>query len=175
MKYLKWIGVLLGTVLILLFGSYLYYFEILEDDYFNINASQYLVNENQIAVNGYDLTEYFTSNRAVKGDTTYLLKYDGAKYLFASEENLLLFKEHPQNFLPQYGGYCAFGLGMEAGEGIGMNKPGKYPSTPSSFKVVNNKLYLFFDSSIFHAKEKWEKNESKFINNANSAWKEMKK
>lgn len=62
MRYLKWIGVLLGTVLILLFGFYLYYFEILEDDYFNNNASQYLVNENYIAVNGYDLTEYFISN-----------------------------------------------------------------------------------------------------------------
>ncbi|MFT6966474.1 MAG: hypothetical protein ACJAT1_001690 [Marivirga sp.] len=63
---------------------------------------------------------------------------------------------------------------MEAGEGIGMNKPGKYPGTLSSFKIVNNKRYLFFDASIFHAKEKWEMNESKFIDNANSAWKEMK-
>lgn len=62
MRYLKWIGVLLGTVFILLFGSYLYYFEILEDHYFNNNACQYLVNENHIAVNGYDLTEYFISN-----------------------------------------------------------------------------------------------------------------
>ncbi|MFT6036603.1 MAG: hypothetical protein ACI9XJ_002187, partial [Marivirga sp.] len=48
---------------------------------------------------------------------------------------------------------------MEAGEGIGMNKLGKYPGTLSSFKIVNNKRYLFFDASIFHAKEKWEMNE----------------
>ena len=151
------------------FWFYLYFFEILDDGYFNNDASHYFVSDNQIAASGYDLTEYFISNEAVKGDTTYSHEFDGVTYLLANEQNQSLFKENPQIFLPQYGGYCAFGPGMEDGGGIGMNKPGKYPSTPTSFKVVDNKLYLFFEAPIFHAKEMWELNDTKFINNANSA------
>jgi YHS domain-containing protein len=170
MKYLKRIGIFIGIVLLLMVGVYFYYFKIHVDDYFNKDASYYYVNDENIGVGGYDVTEYFTSNNAIKGDTAYSYKYDGVKYLFVNEENKSLFTEKPEYFLPQYGGYCSFGLGMEVGDGIGINKPGKYPSTPTSFKVMNEKLYLFFDASIFHAKEKWEQNETKFLNNANKAW-----
>ncbi|EAQ99695.1 YHS domain-containing (seleno)protein [Maribacter sp. HTCC2170] len=175
MNYLKRIGIFIGIFLILLVGFYFYYFKIHVDDYFNKDGSSYYMNDENIGVGGYDVTEYFTNNKATKGDTTFSSKYDGVKYLFANEQNKSLFSENPENFLPQYGGYCAFGLGMEVGDGIGINKPGKYPSTPTSFKVVDEKLYLFFDAPIFHAKEKWNKNEPKFLNNANKSWEIIEK
>ena len=69
--------------LFLIVGLYFYYFKIYVDDYFNKNASHYYVNNENIGVGGYDVTEYFASNKAIQGDTTYSYKYDGVKYLFA--------------------------------------------------------------------------------------------
>ena len=170
MKYLIRIGIFIGVLILLLVGFYFYYFTFQVDDYFNKEASSYLVNSENIANSGYDVTEYFTSGKAIKGYDAYKYEYDGVNYLFATEENKSLFIEKTEKFLPQFGGYCAFGLGMEVGDGIGINKPGKYPSTPTSFKIVNDKLYLFHESPVFHAKERWEKNEIKFLLNANKAW-----
>lgn len=81
MKYLKKIGVSVGIVLLLIVGLYFYYFKIHVDDYFNKNASYYFVNDENIGVSGYDVTEYFTSNKAIKGDIDYSYNYKNSQCL----------------------------------------------------------------------------------------------
>ncbi|MDD7884543.1 YHS domain-containing (seleno)protein [Flavivirga sp. 57AJ16] len=61
------------------------------------------------AVNGYDVVAYF-KNTPLEGSKKIITEYNGAKYKFSSNENLNIFKNSPEKYLPQYGGYCAYAI-----------------------------------------------------------------
>ena len=63
------------------------------------------VNEDGIAIKGYDPVAYFTLNRPVKGQNEYQFEWNNAKWLFANNEHLAMFQVNPGKFAPQYGGY----------------------------------------------------------------------
>ena len=63
------------------------------------------VNGDGIAIKGYDPVAYFTLSRPVKGLKEYQFEWNNAKWLFANNEHMILFKEEPSKFAPQYGGY----------------------------------------------------------------------
>lgn len=94
------------------------------------------VNADNVAVGGHDLVAYFSQNAAVRGSQNFEATIAGVKYWFASADNQKKFESNPAGFLPQYGGWCAFAMGM--------NK-GTVPSDPKTFKFYNGKLYLFFN------------------------------
>src|SRR5215217_2067805 len=62
------------------------------------------------AIRGYDPVEYFKQGKAVKGNRDNVYLWKDAKWYFSSKENLVLFKTNPEQYAPQYGGYCAYGL-----------------------------------------------------------------
>ena len=53
---------------------------------------------------------YFTDGKPVKGQDALVTEWMGAKWKFASQANLDLFKASPEKYAPQYGGYCAYGV-----------------------------------------------------------------
>lgn len=169
-KYLIGLRFSVGVFAILMIGILRSENQTPQEEYFNKDGSYYLVDQDNVGAEGYDVTSYFTEGKAIKGDTTNAYEHDGVTYFFASEQSRSLFISNPEKYLPQYGGYCAFGLGMETGEGVGSNKPGKYPGTPTSFKIIDDKLYLFHDSEYFRAKEKWENDESRYLLQSRKAW-----
>ncbi|MFQ5609690.1 MAG: YHS domain-containing protein, partial [Woeseiaceae bacterium] len=61
------------------------------------------------AVQGYDVVSYQTAKRPVRGTGHFVANYDGATYLFASQENLETFKKNPSRYAPAYNDYYAFG------------------------------------------------------------------
>ena len=63
------------------------------------------VNGEGIAIKEYDPVAYFTLSRPVKGLKEYQFEWNNAKWLFANNEHMILFKEEPGKFAPQYGGY----------------------------------------------------------------------
>ena len=63
------------------------------------------VNGEGVAIKGYDPVAYFTLNRPVKGQNEYQFEWNNAKWLFANKEHLAMFRESPDKFAPQYGGY----------------------------------------------------------------------
>jgi YHS domain-containing protein len=134
----------------------------------NADAPSQNIGEDSLAVSGYDLTEYFTSKKAIKGSSEYQFEYQGTKYLFLNEKNKLAFVGNPEKYLPQYGGYCAYGLGMDSG--LNGNPPGKYPINPKTFKIINNKLYLFYNDNGYNFLEYWEKNENAYLKKADERW-----
>lgn len=69
------------------------------------SSSPVNVNEDGVAIKGYDPVAYFDEGRPVKGKEEYSVEWNGAKWLFASEEHLELFTKDPEKFAPQYGGY----------------------------------------------------------------------
>ncbi len=63
------------------------------------------VNSQGIAIEGYDTVAYFTIGKPVMGVEKFSFQWNGATWLFSSEEHLNLFKNASEKYMPQYGGY----------------------------------------------------------------------
>lgn len=111
----------------------------------------------KVALSGYDSVAYFTENKPVKGDAKFSLDYQGAKWHFSSAENRDKFAAAPQNFAPQYGGYCAWAVSQ------GYTASGD----PMFWKIVQGKLYVNFDAAV---QKKWETDMAGFIQKADTNW-----
>jgi YHS domain-containing protein len=129
---------------------------------------KYFVDDNNVANSGYDVVAYFTDYKAVKGSKNHSAQYDGVTYYFTSDEHKTMFEKDPVHYLPQYGGYCAFGMAK-------MNS--KVPANPETFIIYNGKLYLFFndlyEGKKFNTIVPWNRNESNLKTTADNNWKAM--
>ena len=63
------------------------------------------VDANGLALKGYDPVAYFSEGRPVKGQETFQHEWQGVKWRFASQEHIDIFRENPEKYAPQYGGY----------------------------------------------------------------------
>ncbi len=116
---------------------------------------------NGVAIQGYDPVSYFTKGMAEVGAAKYAVSYLGVKYYFSSQANRELFKTSPSKYEPQYGGWCAFAMG-DSGEKVEIN--------PTTFKIVNNKLYLFYNAFFNNTLKSWNKDELKLKSRADKNW-----
>ena len=98
--------------------------------------SKVFANADGVANGGYDVVSYFTSYTAQRGSKAHSTQHNDATYYFTSAENLKAFTVNPDNYLPEYDGYCAFAVAK-------MNK--KVPVDPETFKINDGKLYLFYN------------------------------
>ncbi|MFY7670650.1 YHS domain-containing (seleno)protein [Tenacibaculum sp. MEBiC06402] len=116
--------------------------------------------------NGYDVVAYF-SNKAVKGSKKLSYTYDDVVFQFSSTENLNTFKANPKKYIPQYGGYCAYAIGVK-GEKVGIN--------PKTFEIRDGKLYLFYNSWGTNTLKLWlDENPEELKVKADKNWLSIKK
>ncbi|MEO8147521.1 MAG: YHS domain-containing (seleno)protein [Bacteroidia bacterium] len=128
------------------------------------NSSKRIANyniEKGLAIQGYDPVSYFTSSKAIKGSKENSYVNNGVTYYFSSKVNLDLFKSNPAKYEPQYGGWCAYAMG---------NDGTKVEVDPETFKIVNGKLYLFYNFYFTNTLKKWNANESVLNKNADLNW-----
>ena len=90
------------------------------------------------AVSGYDTVAFFTDSKPVNGSPFITAEYQGATYFFASEEHKQLFTENPDKYVPQFGGFCAFGVAIDK----------LLPVDISTWQVRDGKLYLNLNPDI---------------------------
>jgi YHS domain-containing protein len=91
-----------------------------------------------IAVNGYDPVAFFIAAKPVNGSPFITAEFQGAVYLFASEQNKNAFLEKPEAYVPQFGGFCAYGVGL-----------GKlFPVDINTWQMRDHKLYLNLNPDI---------------------------
>ncbi len=110
-----------------------------------------------VAINGYDPVAYFLAGDSVAGSRDFSLDWRGAKWLFSSQENRDLFEAGPEDYAPQYGGYCAFAVAY-----------GSTASTdPAAWSIHKGKLYLNFSLGV---RERWRQDPDKFIELADANW-----
>lgn len=114
------------------------------------------------AASGYDVVAFFSEQKPVKGDSDFSYEYQGADWYFSSQENLDKFKQNPEYFAPQYGGYCAWAMAS--------NKTA--PGNPPYWTVYNDKLYLNYDQDVV---DKWRKDKDGFIKKADAYWAKLDK
>ena len=64
-----------------------------------------------LAIGGYDPVSYFTERKPVIGSSSYTAEYQGVRFQFSSAAHREAFLSDPDRYVPQYGGYCAYGNG----------------------------------------------------------------
>ena len=110
-----------------------------------------------LALQGYDPVAYFTEGEATKGSYKFTASYDDATYWFSSEEHKAAFEANPDAYVPEYGGYCAFGAAMGF----------KFDGDPNHWKIVDGELYLNLSKDI---QERWSEDIPGFIQQADNNW-----
>jgi YHS domain-containing protein len=121
----------------------------------NAISGQYTHSE--VGAGGYDVVAYHTQGKAMRGTGFHAADYEGVTYLFTSKENRSHFLKDPDKYVPQFGGYCAFGAAMGK----------KLYADPTVWKLVDGKLFLNVDSKI---QKKFEKDLSGNIAKADANW-----
>jgi YHS domain-containing protein len=114
-----------------------------------------------VAISGYDPVAYFSQNKAIKGKKDMAVYHQGVTYYFSSAANKELFKANPSKYEPEYGGWCAYAMG-EKGEKVSVD--------PETFKIVNGKLYLFYNHFFNNTLKDWNKNEATLKSKADANW-----
>lgn len=128
-----------------------------QDD--NVRKKHFNIQKN-IAIDGYDPVSYF-EGEPLEGDENIAFWYKGIKYLFSSNTTLNKFKLNPSKYEPAYGGWCAYAMGT-SGEKVKID--------PETFKIINGKLYLFYNFRGNNTLEDWNDDEFKLKAAADGNW-----
>ncbi len=120
------------------------------------------IDNSNIALQGYSPVSYLDLNLAQIGDKNFKSEYNKINYYFTSTEQKATFDKNPIKYLPQYGGFCAFGIYAGA----------KFRTDPNKFIVEDGKYYLYLNNVEVDAKQLWiEKNDHTGLNEvANKNW-----
>ena len=92
-----------------------------------------VINKDNIAIGGYDAVAYFSQETATKGNDEFSSNFKSLDWKFSSAENLALFESNPAQYIPAYGGHCAFGV----------CKGAAVPAEPTIWSVIDERLFLF--------------------------------
>jgi len=114
-----------------------------------------------LAIQGYDPVAYFNQSKAIEGKKDITTAYNGITYRFANVQNRDAFKAAPEKYEPQYGGWCAYAMGAK-GEKVSVD--------PETFKIVDGKLYLFYNKLFNNTLKDWNKDEAHLKANADKSW-----
>ena len=114
-----------------------------------------------LALEGYDPVSYF-DGEPKEGDEKYAISHKGITYYFASSNNFSKFKSNPEKYEPAYGGWCAYAMGA-TGEKVKID--------PETFKIINGKLYLFYNFWGNNTLKDWNEKEKELKEKGDVNWK----
>jgi len=113
-----------------------------------------------IAFRANDVVALVTGLGIVPGQAKLTHVHDGVAYYFASKETMNQFSAAPEKYMPQYGGYCAFGVA----------KGKKLDGSPRFADIVDGKLYLFLNADVYRA---YEQDNDAVLADAATNWPDM--
>ena len=129
---------------------------------------------------GLDFVQYFTDFKnedgsydetqvGSVGDSSISSTYAGFKYYFLSETNKALFDTSPESYIPQWGGFCSYGVAEEGCPTYAWSADCLGPSgNYGHWSIQNEKLYFFLfaqakakfmaivDTAIADGDARWE-------------------
>jgi YHS domain-containing protein len=143
-------------ITIFLIGSMVAYFYGITPTSFGLHSKVYT--SSKIAMDGYDIVNYYLKRTANKGDVTFNYKLNDNNWFFTSSYNKKAFEAKPHRYMPQYGGYCTYMMSLGF----------TYPPDPKIWRMHNGKLYFFKDQE---AKDKAIADWNNVIAQAKLHWK----
>ncbi len=125
-------------------------------DEYNVSNGLTLTGQ-PLGMHGIDPVSMFLGESPTLGNAEFTSAHDGVDYYFASAAAQSEFDADPDAYLPQFGGFCAFGVFV-----------GKKLDGDERFAdIVDGKLYLFVNAAIF---EKYLEDKAKVIEGAHAKW-----
>ena len=107
----------------------------------------YWYDNNGYAADGADVVAYFGLSAGadgVRGSDAHMVDWNGARWRFASAENLAAFTADPERYAPQFGGYCSYAV----------SKGYTAHGDRNAWTVHGGKLYLNYNNSV---RSRWSK------------------
>ena len=89
--------------------------------------------DSKLMLKGFDVVSYFTQNQHAMGQARFSSVYEGITFRFANAQHKALFDANPKKYQPEYGGFCANGIGY----GIPWGGDG------DTWRMVNGRLFIF--------------------------------
>jgi hypothetical protein len=123
----------------------------------------YNVDKANLALQGYDPVAYFDGGKPAKGSPDITADVGGVTYRFASADHRDRFLADPAKYQPAYGGWCA----------TAMAKNKKVEIDPTSFKITDGRLFLFYKDLFSDARKPWVKDEANLRDKADANWKQF--
>ncbi|WP_422349501.1 YHS domain-containing (seleno)protein [Flagellimonas sp.] len=124
------------------------------------------IDNSNIALQGYSPVSYLDLGIAQKGLKEFKSEHEKVVYYFTNAEQKKKFDSNPNKYMPQYGGYCAFGVYAGA----------KFRPDPNKFIVKDGKYFLYLYNIELDAQQLWlaENNHKKLVSKANTNWSKLK-
>jgi len=123
---------------------------------------------NGIALSGYDVVAYFEDSEARQGSDSTTTEHNGFTYYFSNVEYKKLFDKNPNQYLPAYGGWCAYAVATNSI---------KMESDPTMWKIQDDRLLLFYDdwTTFFTGKliDEWNQTPINYEEKADANWNNM--
>ena len=110
-----------------------------------------------VAIRDYDPVGYFTARKPVLGSADIAYEWSGATWQFASTENRDTFVANPEQYAPQYGGYCAYAV----------SRGHTAKTKPEAWSIVDNKLYLIYSLGV---RTRWQRDIPENIKKGDANW-----
>lgn len=125
------------------------------------------IDNSNIALAGYSAVSYLDLGLAQRGNKAFKSEHNKIAYYFTTAEQKASFDKNPVKYVPQYGGFCAFGIYAGA----------KFRVDPNKFMVKDGKYYLFLNNVELDAKQLWlaEDNHKQLKSVADTNWKGLSK
>jgi YHS domain-containing protein len=130
----------------------------------NISPAKQFNLDDGVAIKGYDPVAYFTDHKAEKGKKEFACSDHGVTYHFVSAADQQTFQANPVKYEPQYGGWCAYAMGHDGS---------KVEVDPETFKIINGKLFLFYNRFFNNTLKSWNQDESKLHSQADINWQKI--
>jgi YHS domain-containing protein len=118
-------------------------------------------NSKGIILKGYDVVAFFKQGKPVKGNPAIESTYQNVTYLFASAADKADFDKESPKYVPQYGGFCAYGVANGVLADI---------ESPDAFTVYKGKLYFCGDQT---ALKSFNSNIDSNIEKADANWRQL--
>jgi YHS domain-containing protein len=133
----------------------------------------------EAVLGGVDVVQYFTtfknsdgtydtSQIGQAGSSEFASTYGGFQYYFITEANKAIFDASPESYIPQYGGFCSWGVGYESCPPYAWSATCLGPSGNwGLWTIQNSKLYFFYAGN---ARDNFLEDPDTYITNGDSRW-----
>ncbi len=97
------------------------------------NTARVAMNGQGVAIDGYDTTAYWITGSPRLGQSAQTVEWSGSTWHFTSEKDAATFAASPQDYAPQFGGFCTRAMSFKK----------IVNGDPEVWRIYQGKLYLF--------------------------------